>query len=170
MSSPTRWDRMREAMSLRDAMGQLLEQAVLRPGVGPLGTPVSSALGEMNILEAKGRYYCHVILPGINPEDVELTVRQNMLTLTAKLPELFPEQLRQQGAYLLQEFGSGEFSRSVIFPKDVQGDMIEAHYDRGILTIEIPVAVHAQPMRITIREAAGSAQPKTPYVEEAKPQ
>jgi HSP20 family protein len=162
MSSLTRWDRAREALTLRDAMGQLLEQAVLRPG---LGAPVTSALGQMNVLEAKGRYYCHVLLPGINPEDVELALRQNMLTLTAKLPELFSEDLRQQGAYLLQEFGGVEFTRSVIFPKDVKGDEIEAHYDRGVLTIEIPIAEHAQSRRIAIHEALVSAQPKTPSVE-----
>jgi len=167
MSTPNRWERARETMTLRDVMGPLLEQAFLRPGLGSLGTPVSSAVGQMNVLEAKGRYYCHVLLPGINPEDVELTLRQNMLTLTAKLPELFSEDLRQQGGYLLQEFGGGEFTRSVIFPKDVQGDGIEAHYDRGVLMIEIPVAEHAQAKRIAIHEAVGSAQPKTPSVEGA---
>jgi HSP20 family protein len=166
MAPLSRWDPVREALSLRDVMNQLVEQAFLRPGIGSLGAASGHAFGQMNVLEANGRYYCRVILPGVAPDDVELTMRQNTLTLTAKVPDLFPDEVRQQGTYLLQEVGSGEFSRSIAFPKDVQADAIAAHYDQGILTIEIPVAEHAQPKRIAIHAGSSTAQPATTYVEE----
>lgn len=170
MAPSTRWDPARERLSLRDAMNQLIEQAVTYPGLGSLGMPlggsVGGSLGQINVLEAEGRYLCQVLLPGVTPEDLELTLRQNTLTLTAKLLDLFPEEVRKQGTYLLQEFGGGEFSRSVVFPKEVDGDAIEAHFDRGILMIELPIAAHAQPKRITIH-AGNEAPPKTRYVEEA---
>jgi HSP20 family protein len=162
----SRWDPVREAFSLRDVMNQLVEQAVLRPGYSPLGTSAGHAFGQMNVLEANGRYYCRIILPGVLPDEVELTVRQNTLTFTAKVPDLFPDELRQQGTYLLQEVGSGEFSRSIAFPKDVQADAIAAHYDQGILTIEIPVAEHAQPKRIAIQTAPGTPKAKRSVIED----
>lgn len=162
MASMTRWDPMREMTSLRDAMSQLMEQAIVRPGLVPFGSEVAGQ-GQMNVLELGGNYVCQVWLPGADPERVELTVRQNSLTLQAKFDEPFTAEQRKQGTYLLREFGAGEVTRSITFPKDVDGDNIQAQYDRGILTITVPVAQHAQPRRVKINEAKGT---KTlPYVE-----
>lgn len=168
MAPLSRWDPVHEALSLHDAVSQLFEQAVMRPGFGALGPTTGRAFGHMDVLEANGRYYCQVVLPGVDANDVELTVRQNTLTLTAKVPDLFGEELRRQGTYLLQEVGAGEFSRSVAFPKDVRADAIAAHYDRGILSIEIPIAEHAQPKRIQIQAAPSGTQPTPAYVEEGQ--
>lgn len=149
MSSLTRWDPIREATSLRDAMSQLFEQAVMRPGFGAFTGDVA---GQMNVIESEGRYRCQVLLPGVNPDSIELTVRQNTLTLHTALPELLPEEQRKSATYLLREFGSGEITRTITFPKDVDGDKIQAQYDHGILTVQIPLAEHAQPKRIKVQQ------------------
>lgn len=167
MAALSRWDPIREATTLRDAMGQLFEQAVMAPGFVGLGA--TGVGGQMNILEADGRYHCQILLPGVSPDAIELTGRQNTLTVTAKVPETLPEDVRKNATYLLREFGAGEFSRSVTLPKDVDGNKIEAHYDRGILTIVVPLAQHAQPKRIAIREASPSATQPTQFVEEKTP-
>ncbi len=167
MSALSRWDPIREATSLRDAMNQLFEQAVMRPGFGPFAgvTGVNGGvIGQMNVLEAEGKYVCQVLLPGVNPDAIDLTVRQNTLSLKVTLPEPFSEELVKKSTYLLREFGAGEFSRSITFPKDVNGDAVEAHYERGILTLEIPVAQHAQPKRISIRES--EVAPRQQFIEE----
>jgi HSP20 family protein len=163
------WDPIRDATSLRDAMSQLFEQAVMRPGFGPSsGLSLGGTVGHLNVLEVKGTYVCQVLLPGVNPEDTELTVRQNTLTIKAKLPSLLSAERQKEAVYLLREFGTGEFTRSVSFPKDVNGDAIKAHYERGILTVEIPVAQHAQPRRITIHETGSTGGQLTdqPFVEQ----
>ncbi len=167
MSSLTRWDPIREATTLRDAMSQLFEQAVMRPGFGSL---TSDMVGQMNVVEVDGRYQVQVLLPGINPDSIELTVRQNTLTLHAVLPETLPDDLRKNATYLLREFGSGEVARSVTFPKDVDGDKIQASYDSGILGIEIPLARHAQPKRITIQHPAKGKQATVVEEHADKPQ
>jgi HSP20 family protein len=165
MSALSRWDPIREATSLRDAMNQLFEQAVMRPGFGPFGGVNTGVIGQMNVLESEGKYFCQILLPGVNADAIDLTVRQNTLTLKVTLPEPFSEELVKKSTYLLREFGAGEFGRSITFPKDVNGDAVEARYERGILTLEIPLAVHAQPKRISIRESEGaSRQPQ--YIEE----
>lgn len=156
MSALSRWDPIREATSLRDAMNQLFEQAVMRPGFGPYSDINTGAIGQMNVLEAEGKYYCQILLPGVNPDSIDLTVRQNTLTIKVTLSEPFSEELLKKSTYLLREFGAGEFSRAITFPKDVNGDAVEARFDRGILTLEIPLAEHAQPKRISIRESEGT--------------
>lgn len=158
MSTLSRWDPIREATSLRDAMNQLFEQAVMRPGVGPYSGVNSNITGQMNVLEAEGKYYCQVLLPGVNPDSIDLTVRQNTLTIKVAVPEPFSADLVKKSTYLLREFGAGEFTRSITFPKDVNGDAVEAQYERGILTLEIPLAKHAQPKRINIRESDGASR------------
>jgi HSP20 family protein len=148
-------------MSLRDAMSQLLEQAVLRPGFAPMVGDTGT--GHMDVIEANGRYYCQVALPGVDPGNIELTVRQNTLTLRAKLSESFPEALRKEGTYLLRELGTGEITRAITFPKDVNGDAVTARCEQGMLWLEMPVAEHAQPKRIAIQS---DKTPQTKIIEE----
>ncbi len=172
MSSLMRWDPVREMTTLRDAMDQLVEQAVLRPGLN-LRSLGGSTLGQMNVFEASSRYICQVFLPGVTAKDIDLTVRQNTLTIKATQPELVPEESRKELTYLLREFGPGEFTRSISFPKDVDGDAVQATLEQGVLTIAIPLAQHAQPHRIEIAETPkqsrlGSEQTST-VVDEHQP-
>lgn len=162
MSSLTRWDPTSEMTSLRDAVNQLMERAVMRPGFG-WGT-LGSGHGPMNVFELGGSYHCQVLLPGASPQDIDLTVRQNTLTLKGKIAEPLTEEQQKTSVYLLREFGAGGFSRAITFPKDVRGDAIEAHYENGILTIVVPIAEHAQARRITIQAVPGK-QPQSQIVD-----
>lgn len=174
MSSLTRWDSMSEMTGLREAMDQLLERAVVRPGLnwGLAGNALVAPYGAMNVFETGGRYICQALLPGAQPSDIDLTVRQNTLTLKAKLPEPVTEQQQKGATYLLREFGGGEFTRSIAFPKDVQGDAVQARFENGILAIEVPIAQHAQPRRITIQSVQSASdqrveqKPEHPVVDE----
>ncbi len=162
MSSLTRWDPMSDTTSLRDAVNQLMERAVMGPGFG--WGALGNTYGAMNVFEAGESYYCQVLLPGASLQDIDLTVRQNTLILKGKIAEPITEEQQKGVVYLLREFGAGDFSRSITFPKDVRGDSVQARYANGILTIEIPIAEHAQPRRIAIQEGADT-QPKRRIVE-----
>jgi HSP20 family protein len=74
----TRYDPFREALSLRRAMDQLFEQSVVPPGLMP-GAP--SQMAPMDVRETPNGYEVDVALPGVRPEDIELTVDQNSLTI-----------------------------------------------------------------------------------------
>jgi HSP20 family protein len=150
----SRWfdaDPFREMTSLRNAMDRLLEQAVVRPGT-LLSAGQGATTPPINVFEHDNQYIVQVYLPGMRPEDVDLTVRQSTLTIKGRWPEL--DQPKDM-VWLLQEFGSGEFTRSLTLPKQVASDAVEARYDRGVLTILLPVAAHEQPKPISIREADG---------------
>lgn len=151
MSALSRWDPFGEVTTLRDAMGQLFEQAFLRPGY----STSSAVLGQMNVIEADGKYHCQVVVPGVQPDDLDLTVRQNTLTLKMAVKDAFSSEMLKNATYLLQEFGPGEYSRSITFPKDVDGNQVDARYERGILYVTVPLAQHAQPKRISITETPG---------------
>ncbi len=163
MSPITRWDPFQEVTPLRDAMSRLFEQAVLRPGYAPIGGGI---VGQMNVLEADGHYLVAALLPGVKPEDIDVTVRQNVLTIKGTMPQLLPDEQLKSATWLLREFGPGEFVRSLKFAKDVAGEKVDARFDRGVLTLLVPFAEHAQPKRITIHADGEGQHPERLLVEE----
>ncbi len=146
----SRFDPFRDMMSLSDAVSRLMQEAVMRPGFGFNGTNST----PMNVFEQSGKYVVQVALPGVKPEDVDVTTHQATLTVKARRQDPFPQATDKEETqnHLLVEFGPGEFERQVTFPKDIDADHIEANFDRGILTIVVPIAQHAQPKRIAITE------------------
>jgi HSP20 family protein len=74
----TRYDPFREALSLRRAMDQLFEQSFVNPRMMP-GSP--TLMAPMDVCETENGYEVDVALPGVKPEDIELTVDQNTLTV-----------------------------------------------------------------------------------------
>ncbi|HTK09975.1 MAG TPA: Hsp20/alpha crystallin family protein [Ktedonobacteraceae bacterium] len=82
----TRYDPFREAMSLRRAMDQLFEQSIVNPAgllAGAVGA-VGAQTAQMDICETSTGYEIDVALPGVRPDDIELTVDQNTLTLRGR--------------------------------------------------------------------------------------
>jgi HSP20 family protein len=76
----SRYDPFREALSLRRAMDQLFDQSVVNPSLMP-GAPL---IAPMDVCETPNGYEVDVALPGVRPEDVEITVDQNTLTIRGR--------------------------------------------------------------------------------------
>jgi HSP20 family protein len=103
--------------------------------------------------------------PGAQSSDIDLTVRQNTLTLRVKTTDTYGPDTLKSATFLLHEFGPGEYTRSITFPKDVDGNKVDARYDRGILYVTVPIAAHAHPKRIAIQETPNN-QPVERMIEE----
>lgn len=80
----TRYDPFREALSLRRAMDQLFEQSFVNPSMMP-GS--QSLIAPMDVCETNNGYEVDVALPGVRPEDIELTVDQNTLTIRGRFSQ-----------------------------------------------------------------------------------
>jgi len=90
----TRYDPFREALSLRRAMDQLFEQSFVRPNLMPGAAP---QLAPMDICETQNGYEVDVALPGVRPEDIELTVDQNTLTIRGRFSHQNEHQDQPEG-------------------------------------------------------------------------
>jgi HSP20 family protein len=146
--SMQRWEPFRELMSLREAMDRLFEESFVRPG-GLLGMRGESALA-MDMYQTADDVVCKVALPGVRPEDVQLTISGDTLTIRA---EIKPDPNIKQEDYLLQERRYGPVSRTVTLPVPVQADRAEATFENGILTIRLPKAEQVKPRQIRIQVA-----------------
>jgi HSP20 family protein len=86
-------------------------------------------------------------LPGVNPDTVDLTVEDHVLTITAERPA--PS--RNDGVEsVIAERSYGTFSRQVVLGKTLDSEHIQANYDAGVLTVVIPVVEKAKPRRIEV--------------------
>ena len=84
-------------------------------------------------------------LPGVDPETVELTVDDKVLTLSAERPAA-----DETGQALVRERVYGALTRRLYLGDQVDADAVTAAYDRGVLTLTLPFAAAAKPRKIEI--------------------
>lgn len=100
----------------------------------------------MDAFEQDGVYTLRFDLPGVNPEDVDLTVEDRVLTVTAERPVEKTEDV----TWLLRERPAGNHRREVRLGSRLDASAIAASYDNGVLTVSIPMAEEARPQKISI--------------------
>jgi HSP20 family protein len=89
-------------------------------------------------------------IPGVDPEDLDVSVTGEILTLSGTRK---PEDLGEDVRYHRQERGYGRFKRSIQLPYPVQADKIEASFNSGVLKIQLPRAEEDKPKKITVKSA-----------------
>jgi HSP20 family protein len=163
----SRYDPFREAMSLRRAMDELFAQSFVNPAW--MGS-TQQALAPMDVQRTDQGYQVRAALPGVKPEDVEVTVNQNTLTIRGRYQSSTPQEQQgqpqeqqgtsqgQQGNWMMREISAGAFERSVTFDRPIDVDHIESKYENGILTLNLPVSEASRPRRISIGTGQQSQQ------------
>jgi HSP20 family protein len=94
-------------------------------------------------------------LPGVKPEDIDVTIEGGVLTIKA---ETKSEDEREDGGYAVRERRSGSFQRSLRLSEHVDTDKVEPRYDNGVLTITLPVAESKKAKHLAV--AVGAALPE----------
>jgi HSP20 family protein len=134
MADLERWHPSRDMMSLRDAMDRMFEQSFLRPSwFGPADP--SASLAPLDVYETDEQVVVKVTLPGFKPEDIDVTITGDLLTVKG---EFQTEEKSEKRNYLRQERRYGSFSRQVTLPAGVNTDNVAAVFEHGVLTLELP--------------------------------
>lgn len=89
-------------------------------------------------------------LPGVSPENIDISVVGDTLTLTGSRQ---PEELKEGEKYHRRERGYGKFTRTFQLPFAVEADKVEAMFDKGILHLSLPRAEAEKPKKITVKTA-----------------
>jgi HSP20 family protein len=105
----------------------------------------------MDVAERGDAYVVHTELPGVSPDQVDVSFEQNVLTIRGTKPASFDVSNDGELRLFAAERVSGGFERSVRLPEFVDADRIEAAYSNGLLTITIPKAEAAKPRRIELK-------------------
>ena len=111
-----------------------------------LGTAARPAAMPMDAYRKGTAFYVHFDLPGINPDSIDLTVEQNVLTVRAERAPI-----RADGAEMIvAERPYGTFTRQVFLGETLDAEHIDADYTAGVLTLTIPVHENAKPRNIQV--------------------
>jgi len=95
-------------------------------------------------------YRVQAALPGFKPEDVEVTLEQGTLTISARRSE---QKQTEQGRYLRREVYSGSYRRQLVLPTGVGADDVKAAFENGMLTIDVTHAPASKAVRIPVAGA-----------------
>ena len=134
-----RWDPFRE---LQREMGRLLE------GIDPF-QPLRNArqYPPINVYDVGEGYILSAQLPGVVPEDVELSITGETLTIRGERKR--PEGVKDD-SYRRQERPTGRWSRTITLPDRVESAQVTASFSNGILSVNLPKAESAKPRHITV--------------------
>jgi HSP20 family protein len=140
-----RWDPFREAISLRDAMNSLLQESFVRPGGGPAQGGYAPL--PLDVCETENEFVVRASLPGVRPDDVQITVHGDTLTIRG---EAEAEEDGKGAHWHLRERRFGAFQRAVSLSAPVDPDKAQADYEHGVLTLTLPKSEAAKPRQIKI--------------------
>lgn len=151
MAFLNRWDPFTEIARLQDEMTRHLMPSERRN---------TGFVPPVDINEDKDAIYVKAELPGVKPDQVQLLVENNILTLTGE--RKFEKEDKSEG-YHRVERSYGTFTRSFALPNNVAGDKVVAEMTDGVLTVKIPKKTEAQPKKIEVKSGpAAQLKPGQP--------
>ena len=141
-----RWDPLREMVTLREAMDRLLAESFVRPDSA---FPLLGAEGPaVDMYQGKDEIVVKAAIPGVKPEDIEIQVTGDILSIKGELKE---EEKIEEGNYLRKERHFGQFLREFTLPTQVSADKAKAEFEHGVLTLRLPKAEAVKPKSITVK-------------------
>lgn len=121
----SRYDPLREALTLRRAMDQLFDQSFVNPGMMQGAAPM---IAPMDVCETPNGYEVDVALPGVRPEDVEITVDQNTLTIRGRYS--YQNEHRDQQEGQMQNQQQAQTGQTQVGQSQPRGDAQQGKTDR----------------------------------------
>jgi HSP20 family protein len=136
---------------MREAMDRLFR--------GSWGRPLDSRLPDwaedipVDVAEKENAIVVRATIPGVRPEDIQVNVQGERLTLRAESQN---EQERKDERYVVRERYATSFYRTLTLPSPVNTDQADASYDQGVLTLTLPKAQLEKSSQIKVH---GGEQP-----------
>ncbi len=142
-----RWEPFDEMISLRDAMNRLFEDSFIRPSLWPAPHDGNAWRIPVDVIETKDDIQVKVSVPGFKPEDIDVAVTGDTLTIKG---EVKAEEKQEEGNYLRRERHFGSFHRTLTLPASVTSEKAKAEFENGVLTLTLPKAEQARPKAIKV--------------------
>lgn len=143
MRTQTRWHPVRNMHPMHEMMNQMVRRSEYGwsnqdSGERVVRLPIDAYSTDMEIIVTAA-------LAGVMPENVEITVEGDMLTIKGEIPEAI-----ENVDYMLNERYHGPFSRTLQLNTTIDVEHIEANFDNGVLTLTLPKSEEVRPKQITV--------------------
>jgi HSP20 family protein len=127
---------------LRKEMDRLYSNFAEKSGISPRG----GVFPPLNVSEEGNNVYVRAELPGVNPENIDISVEGDALTLKGQRTLGEPEGV----SYHRREREAGRFRRVITLPTRIDTDLVEASFKDGVLKIVLPKAAEMLPKQIQV--------------------
>ena len=149
---------------LREAMNQLLQDSFVPSGGSRFGWSNGTRNGTMlrpvplDVYATPDEAIVIAAVPGMSPENLEITYTDNTLTLSGSVPSAAESEQGQNATWYAHELWSGQFQRTVTLPFEVDASKAEATFENGLVRIALPKAERAKPQKIAIKAGSGQQE------------
>ena len=155
------YDPFRELRTLQDELNLVVSSTLGRSGETALGRGAWNP--NVDIFENKDQIVLEAELPGISPDDVNISIENNVLTIHGE--RKFEKKDEGENFHRVER-SYGSFTRSFTLPPTVSSDNVAATFENGVLRLELAKREEAKPRRIEIK--AGSTATKTIEAEKSE--
>ena len=145
-----------EFSTLRQAMDRLLDGAVVGAPFRTLWSRTGQAM-PLDVYATEDQVVILAAVPGVQPEDLEITAYQNTVTLSGTIADVAEGEEAKDATWYLRELWSGQFRRSLTLPFAVDADRAQASFEQGVVRIVLPKAEQAKPRKIAIQGVRAQA-------------
>ena len=152
----TRWDPFRELATLQNRVNHLF-QDYGRTGQDEL-TATGSFVPAVDVYEDEYKVTLKLEIPGVDQQDVDIRLENN--TLSVRGERKFEKEEKEENFHRIER-RYGSFSRSFTLPNTLDPDSIQAHYENGVLKIELAKRAEAKPKQIKVNIGSGKGLSKT---------
>ena len=139
-----------DLFSMQNEMNRIFDRFFNHGVVDDNDLRASAWCPNVDVSERDDAYVMKAELPGISKDDVKITLKDNILTLYGEKKK---EREEKNKNTFRSERHYGSFQRTFSLPSTVLGEKIDAHFNNGVLTIEIPKAEEAKPKEIEVKVA-----------------
>jgi HSP20 family protein len=137
---------MRELVTLNDRLNRFFEDAM---GQGTPNLEYGQWAPPVDLKEEESQFVLKADMPGMNREDIDIQVENNVLTISGE--RRFESEERKEDYHRIER-AYGKFVRSFTLSTRVKADAITASYKDGILSVCIPKAEESKPKKIAIKD------------------
>src|SRR5258708_36689920 len=144
MTVLTRWDPFREFNTLQDRMNRLVRDSF---GDAREEALTTSTAPPVDVYEDEHNITLKFEVPGIDEKDIDVRIKNNMLTVHGQR-KFEKEEKEENFRRVERQYGS--FTRSFTLPNTVNTDSVQAHYDKGVLKVQLAKKAEAKPKQIKV--------------------
>lgn len=142
-----KWDPFRDLLSLQERMNKLFEESLLQTGRERQDISIAGWSPVVDVMESDEEIVLKAELPGIELKDVEVLIKDNVLTLRGE--RKFEKEEKKENYHRIER-SYGGFQRSFTLPATVEQEKVKAKMKDGILEIRLPKAKEEKPKKIEI--------------------
>jgi HSP20 family protein len=153
MTTLTRWEPWREMAALRRNFERFFDEPFEPHFLMPWRLDQFEL--AVDVAEDENAYIVKASMPGVKPEDVEVTMQNNVLTIKGEVKE--DKEIKEE-TYFMRERRYGSFMRSLTLPAGVKAEKIEAKHENGVLTVRLPRSEADKPKKIAVKAVSANGK------------